>query len=364
MTRWTIHWQDGSPPYFHTTGLSGAIDRTHHRYHATAVICYIHRRRALAIWTRVREYNDVPLEIGLLALELFLPSAAFLDIKDIVHDLDNFAAQFLSVTPDFEAFSTEERATALITWMWAQGFKGTCAGHYCALKNVFVGMTIRTIRTATPLTLVAIFCALARRVGLKAHPCGYPSHVLAIVEEPNTGEYQYYDIFPGTGADPRKDRARLIDNFIGDTQTLSTILSPARTSLMIARAAQNIFNALQLPATERIAQNYGYPDICERATLYAALTAMAVLKPGPGPVTSEVVRQLTEQIPLNYPMDVRLLEEELPKGDDRVLVENVCGALRAEDSTPRAVYTRYSSENKHVLVSSFIRGSFVGNSGG
>lgn len=317
------------------------------RYHATAAIRYIHRRRALEIWNRVRDYDDVPLEVALLALELFVLNSASPDVQEIVQDLDDLARTFLSATPDFSDSNTSEKSMKLILWMWDQGFTGAPHDRYHAFKNVFIGITIRCNRTAIPLTLVAIFCALARRVGLKAYPCGYPGRVLAIVEDQDAMDYRYYDIFCGPGTDPRNDRATLLEGLPSD------LLGPASTSLMVVRAAKNIVNTLQLPDEIRERLNEEYTEICEHSTFYAALTAMVVLRSGFGPVSVMVVQHMTHQIPAGFPMDVRFLEEELLpliiEPDSRRLLENVCGALRTEDSTPRTVSRRNCPENKRVL---------------
>ncbi|KAA8909794.1 Hemimethylated DNA-binding protein YccV like-domain-containing protein [Sphaerosporella brunnea] len=321
------------------------------RYQATAAIRYIHRRRALAIWKRVRDYNDLPLEVALAAFDLFVANKSAPDVEDIIRDIDGLAMSFLATAPEFKTLCTEEKAIKLVHWMWDQGFKGTPAERYRALKNVFVGLTIRTIRTAIPLTLVTIFCAIARRVGLIAHPCGYPGHVLAIVEDPEDGEYQYYDLFPGPGSHPRTDRARLIEGFADDS-VASSLVAPATVSNMVIRAAQNIISTLQLPPPDREEQNNGYPEVCEHSTLYAALTAIVLLKQT-GPISMHVIEHMTQQIPADFPMDVRFLEEELlPRIVDyrgRTLLENVCGALRAEDTMPRTVWRRDCPENHRVL---------------
>lgn len=325
------------------------------RYQATVAIRYIHRRRALSIWNRVREHNDVPLEIALLALDLFVISSATPDVEHIVGLLDGLATSFLATNPGFHALkNTEEKSVRLITWMWDQGFKGCPAEHYRALKNVFIGLTIRTVRTSIPLTLVAIFCALARRVGLVAYPCGYPSHVLAIVEAPEDEEYQYYDLFAGPGTHPRTEKARLVEGF-APGEAISAFLAPATVTSMVFRAAQNIIATLQLRPAERPGRGVsGYPEVCEHSTLYAALTAMVILKPFHEQISETVIEHMTQQIPSDFPMDVRFLEEELlpritiPRA--RRLLENVCGALRAEDTMPRIVSRRNTPENQSVLV--------------
>jgi len=316
------------------------------RYHATAAIRFIHRRRALSIWNRVREVGDVPLEVALLALDLFVATTPEPDIEDYLADIDGFATAFLAATPEFSGLDAEEKAVTLIRWMWEQGFRKTNAVQYRALKNVFVGLTIRTVRTAIPLTLVTIFCGIARRVGIIAYPCAYPRHVLAIVEDPTTGQHKHYDIFQGSSGDPRTDKARLMEHLAPEE---FKALAPASVSSIVTRAAHNLVTSLQLVSMRRAEVNHGYPEICEHSALYGALTALVVL--GITEPSMQIVEHMTRQIPADFPMDVRFLEEELlPRvsTSGRQLLENVCGALRADTLSPAS--RRDSPENKSVLV--------------
>jgi F-box protein 21 len=305
----------------------------------------------LSIWKRVRDHNDVPLEVALLALDLFVIKTPSPDVEDIVKDFDKLATSFLAATPEFPTLNIEEKAVKLIHWMWDQGFKDAPVERYHALKNVFVGLTIRTVRTAIPLTLVAIFCAIARRVDLEAHPCGYPGHVYAIVED-DDGTYLYYDLFPVPGKPPLRPRETLEAELPVEGALRSAIMEPASVLQMVIRAAQNILSILQLVPNERAQTNEGYPEICKHSMVYAALTIMVILKLGP--ITFNVVEHMTQQIPSDFPMDVRFLEEELlPRIQDRggrQRLENVCGALRAADTIPRIVSRRNCPENKCVQV--------------
>lgn len=301
------------------------------------------------------QHDDVPAEVALLALDLFVTPSHSPDVADISSDFDNMAAAFLasiaSAGLDFAALDVEGKSVKLITWMWDQGFRGVSAGKYRALKNAFISLTIRTVRTAIPLTLVAIFIALARRLGLVAHPCGYPGHFLAIVED-EAGQFQYYDVFTGPGIYPRLDRSSLAAA-LDDPDANQAYLSPMPVALLVIRSAQNILHILQMSPGERAVANSGYVPVCTSSALYAALTALVVLKPVP--VSLTVVDHMTKQIPSEFPMDVRFLEEELlPRVYDwtsRSLLERVCNALVAGDTTARAISPRNAPENECVRVS-------------
>lgn len=276
-------------------------------------------------------------------------------------DLDNLAEQFLKEVPNFSSLEVEEKANSLIHWMWSQGFVGTPPDRYRALKNAYIGMTIRSVRSALPLTLVAIFCAIARRVGLHARACAYPGHVYAIVMDspfsPDSSlddrtKYRYYDLFDSKD-NPAVSRESLISLLPPDEPSLITrYLSPSSTAELVTRMSQNIIVTLQLSEAELLQNNHGYPHVCEHSALYAALTAMVIL--GATRVTRHVVEHMMRRVPADFPMDVRFLEEEMvPRvGEEKQkkMLENVCAALRAEDAEMKPVCRRDTEENLAVMV--------------
>lgn len=298
---------------------------------------------------RVLYHEDIPLETALASLELFDTTDATHDAEGTARMLDTLANRFLAETADFTTMSISRKADVLIQWMWKQGFTGTPPDRYRALKNVFVGLTLRTVRTGIPLTLVAIFVGLSRRIGLTAHPCAYPGHVYAIVVD-ESGEHLFYDIF-NEKTDPRIQR-EVITARIPSLATQQSILAPSNNRDLVLRMAQNILATLRLPSIDRIQHNHGYPHVCENSILYAALTAIIIL--GSGRVSPEIIRHMMQQIPSDFPMDVRFLEEEVvPRVADekeREFLGNMCNALRAADAESKAVSRRDTRENRAVMV--------------
>ncbi|KAI5813780.1 hypothetical protein BZA77DRAFT_284357 [Pyronema omphalodes] len=338
------------------------------RYQASIALQYLHRRRALQIWQDLRSGVDVPLEVALLAFDLFVMTGDSPDVEEIVVDFDLLARLFLFQTPEFYLLETSEKTLALITFLWEQGFKACPLGKYRAMKNQFIGLTMRTVRTAIPLTLVGIFCAVARRVGMKAYPCGFPNHMLAIVEAEGNeavsvaggaasasgksnpsnvnsaaANYQYYDLFCSPNRHPRLDKQRLLDDLSShDPALIPSLLSPSPTINIVLRQARNIINTCQLTSrAEADIINICYPRINHTYALYSAIAAHVILKPG---YSHNYVTQLSEICNSHLPMDVRFLEEEIlptvPEGREKGMLTNVVGALRAQDEMPRAVARR------------------------
>lgn len=353
------------------------------RFQASIALQYLHRRRALQIWQDLRSGADVPLEVALLAFDLFVITGDSPDIEETLSDFDSLSQLFLSQTPEFYLLETSEKALALITFLWEQGFKACPLGHYRAMKNQFIGLTMRTVRTAIPLTLVAIFCAVARRVGMKAYPCGFPNHMLAIVEaegneavsvscasasagagatagksspttaaNPAAVNYQYYDLFCSPNRHPRLDKQRLLDDLsTHDPSLIPYLLSPSPILNIVLRQARNIINTCQLTSrAEADVINIGYPSINHTYALYSAIAAHVILKPG---YSHNYVTQMSEICNSYLPMDVRFLEEEIlptvPEGREKGMLTNVVGALRAQDEMPRTVARRDGEGVKYKI---------------
>lgn len=101
--------------------------------------------------------------------------------------LDDTAANFRASTPDFESFSTKEKALALNRWLRAQNLTGVqnAARDYRNLRNCLIGQALRhPDHESIPIISSAIFACVARRLGLLAGCCGFPTHVHAVVALP------------------------------------------------------------------------------------------------------------------------------------------------------------------------------------
>lgn len=157
-----------------------------------------------------------------------------------------------SLPPGIED-DTREMCIAICDWMRSQGFGPAEGDQYLAIRNHFIHKVLEN-RTSLPLTLVAIFVAIARRLGLDAHPVPFPAHVHAWVRvkehTPDEGEEQQHvsiDVYH-SATQPILTSADLdpILHAMGTTaQQHPELLAPASTAEMVMRAARNVANSLR-----------------------------------------------------------------------------------------------------------------------
>lgn len=331
----------------HANASDDVEDVLARRWYASAAIRYIHRRQAIIGWKKLASGEDISLEYALGCFELFILKTPEGDIDDISGILDELAARFKSETTNFADMSTKAKALALCTYMNREGFRGASYESYRALKNAFIGVSLRTDRTNLPLTATAIYCSLATRVGLAAYPCGFPYHVLAIVRNED-GNYIYLDPFRGEGNELPVQGLEHQLSELGVGATMDEFLRPSPTTDIVLRTSRNILESLRrAPGPSDIQQEA--VEIDRHSALYAALTASALLGPR---ITLNVVQHMARRIQDEYSMDVQFFEEDIvPKLEDRnarELLLEMCGELRAEDSAQRPVSRRENLDGNDV----------------
>lgn len=261
--------------------------------------------------------------------------------------LDELAARFQSVTPNLHQLSTKAKASSLCKFMAQEGFRGASSEHYRALKNSFIGISLRTDRTNLPLTATAIFCSLATRIGLTASPCGFPYHVLAIVND--NGRRIYLDPFRGDGNELSVEGLENQLQTLGIDDEKDEYLRPSIVSEIVLRTARNILESLRhTPTTSREPNAL----VNRNSALYAALMASVLLGPR---ITYNLIQHMAKLIQEECPMDVIFFEQQiipqatLPNCAD--LLQDTCIKLRNIDATLNVVNHRSSAEE--VKVSRF-----------
>ncbi|KAL7276273.1 hypothetical protein RUND412_000739 [Rhizina undulata] len=315
------------------------------RWQASVAIHYIHRRRAIHIWKRLAAGDPISLEVALGCFDLFVLNTASDDIEDTAVLLDEIAERFKSQTPNLESMTTKDKALLLSTFLHSEGYRGATTEQYRALKNSFIGVSIRTDKATLPLTSVVLYCALATRIGVKAQPCGFPYHVIAIVHDDETKNYIYLDPFRGDGKELERPALEEKLRTWGMYERANYYLSPSLTGDIVMRTSRNILESIR----QTDATSDPVAPIDRNAALYASLVASVLSSPR---ISVALVKNMTRLIQNDFPMDVRFFEEDLVPGledpNGRQLLENVCGALRAEDSSPRTVTRRATQEEMAV----------------
>ena len=97
--------------------------------------------------------------------------------------LDSLAEKTRYSIENFQTLSTRAKSLAIIRFLRSNGFNGVTSDKWFDIQNNFIGIALRQKEhQCLPLISVGIFCAIARRLGLDARPCGFPLHVHAIVQ--------------------------------------------------------------------------------------------------------------------------------------------------------------------------------------
>ena len=303
----------------------------------------------------------------------------------ISESLDNIANAIRLQNPDFEGRSTRQRAITVVKHLRDNNITGLNQDqdqHFHDLQNNFMGVALhRYPHSSLPLISTAIFCCVAKRLGLDAHACGFPLHVVAIIRPPDgfdldgdcltvanlTKPRMYLDPYASeaeTPIDHLVARLQLVgaskDKYIG-------FLEPSSTSDIILRTSRNILTSVQQSHRHTMARQGGHvpgmdssssPDM--ESAFYAALWASLLLgipPDGDGPVHATVRRRnllppIVEHFETHFPTDVGLIEEYIvPLFQNLVeyaqLRESV-RVMRTVDSMPKQVKRRTEEISQHV----------------
>ncbi|KAI9833852.1 MAG: hypothetical protein M1826_006375 [Phylliscum demangeonii] len=228
------------------------------RYFSADVLSYVHRMIALSEWIKFVDGPEPSLERALTAFDLFLARDAECDFDKVSDQLDHLACQLRDDCPGLDQLPTRAKAQAVVSFLRGKGFRGVAAGSsYHALENNYIGLALSNdTHSSLPFISVAIYCAVAERVGLSVRPVCVPGHVYALVESPVgrdldgnvvSGEEAvgqvYMDPFASEEAIPPAKfqlqwRESLMDGLV----------EPACTAALVIRAAGNIHASVQAEA--------------------------------------------------------------------------------------------------------------------
>lgn len=270
------------------------------RYYANAALERIHREMAIAVWKDLQDGHHVPIDRALGAYDMFARGGEDVDFDIMAADLDLLAQGLLSEHPAFHGLSTRAKASTLASYLRTRGFQGVPDTSYRALRNSFIGLVLQSpTHQSLPLISVALYCALAQRVGLDARPCGFLFHVYCLVYAPkqftldgvykpsscDTLDSMYLDPFRSSDEVRQGDLLRVLRDMGVPSSEHQTFLSDTTTREMVLRTARNIMNSVQT-----IRQTQGgvhgistawldaYPDM--DSAFYATIWAMLLLGPG------------------------------------------------------------------------------------
>ncbi|KAF2000307.1 YccV-like-domain-containing protein [Amniculicola lignicola CBS 123094] len=310
------------------------------RYYANAMLERIQRAMAIDVWKDMAHGKHVPVEKALGAYDMFCRTGAEVDFDVIARDLDTLAATVLETHPDFRDLDTRTKASTLASFLRDRGYDGVSQSSYHNLRNSFIGLVLRSeTHDSLPLISVAIYCAVAERIGLDARPCGFLFHMYCLVYAPKDytldGTYKptssaaldfmYLDPFHSSDEIGQDSLLRMLRDMGVPSVEHKAFLSDTTTRELVLRTARNIMTSVQQIRQDNdmghgIQANWvrAHPDMDN--SFYATIWAMLVLGPGTedaGALSNLSTRRrqylpyLLEHFQTHYPWDITLLEQHV-----------------------------------------------------
>ena len=350
------------------------------RYYGEAILGSFHRKLAIEEWQRLRQGGDVPLERALGAYDMFVIGGRKGEMSDVMKELDDLTAKLLQQHPNLPTMTSRQKALTLVTYLREHSYLGIDADTpYVALKNNLISAALfEPEHHSLPLISAAIYCSIARRVGLDARPCNYPLHIFVRVVPPpdqnldgkpvshptstssssstspspptSEPDVMYLDPFRSTAEVSPDSLASELKNMGVPRSSYPIFLSAAPTRDIVLRSCRNMLNAIH---ADTVAVGHAVPPRPWTRTfpdkdgfLYAAQWALLVLErldAGPERRTPWPMA-ISDVFQEHFPMDVGLLEEHTTPtlkdtpDHDRMLEQT--RGIRMADSAPKPVVRR------------------------
>lgn len=299
------------------------------RYYADFVLGQIHRTTALEKWTRLQKRQMVRLEEVLGAYDLFVLAGRKGDLNDIDQEFDRIAEAIRARHPDFDDLSVRRKAVEVAKYLREHNLVGNPSQEdYHALRNNFISIALfDEPHTSLPLQSVAIYCSVARRLGIHAKPSNYPTHVHAVVEAPShvtldgkvrtlehDAELEIMHMDPWRSSDevPREDLTLRLSQMGAPPNQHAFHLGATSNLDLALRTGRNIMNSVQKARDEQrgTTRRTTYPDI--ECAWYGMLWSMMILGDNNPAATLHRRRQclpyLADHFQNHFPEDLGLLE--------------------------------------------------------
>ena len=349
------------------------------RYYADAVLGQIHRRTALDKWTRLQKRQMVSLEEVLGSYDLFVLEGRKGDLGDIDQELHRIADAVRDSDAEFETRSIRQKAVLIAEYLRLHSLVGnTNDDEYHALRNNFISIALfEDPHTSLPLQSVAIYCSVARRLGINAKPSNYPSHVHAVIEAPPNlsldgaekiqlqdpePEIMHMDPWRSSEEVPREQLTLRLTQMGAPATQHRSHLGATGTFELAIRTGRNIMHSVQ-EARDRYRQHATnpnrstpYPDI--EAAWYSMLWSMMILGDTNSASTLHRRRQclpyLAEHFQQHFPEDLGLVENVIAPmfaGErEHTVLMHMITTNRAGDANPKAPCRRTAEKNVEFKI--------------
>lgn len=311
------------------------------RYYADVVLGQIHRTTALEKWTRLQKSQMVSLEEVLGAYDLFVLAGRKGDLHDIDDELERLANAVKARDPEFDGLSIRTKAVNIARFLRSEELVGNPNQEdYHALRNNFISIALfDEVHASLPLQSVAIYCAVARKLGVDAEPSNYPAHVHAVITAPATmtldgkrrtdtaaaePEAMYMDPWRSDEEVPREQLTLRLRQMGAPPAQHAQFLGAAKKLEITLRTGRNIMNSVQEIRSlqeirlrqqrhSRAHSTPDYPDV--EAAWYSMLWSMMILGDSNADATLHRRRQclsyLVEHFRRHFPEDLALVERHI-----------------------------------------------------
>lgn len=300
------------------------------RFFSGAVLGTLHRAIAIKEWVELAQgTTDIPLDRGLAGFDMFILHDRQGDLEEVSVRLDNLASMIC--IPENARTSTRCKAIAISRFLVDQNFVGirtNVSANYHNMQNNFIGIALEDPEhPSLPLVSVAIYCCIAKRLGVDARPCGFPFHMLAIIQPPSgfTLDGQAEDASEAMYIDPFRSYHEISVQDLSSQLTSMGVLEEDRrgyldaspTIEILRRAAKNIITSVQTQSRDdgnrNVNEHSSFLDV--DGAFYSALWALMLLAGG-NPTTVNVQRiqvlpHLIQRLKDDYCADVGLVENYL-----------------------------------------------------
>lgn len=309
------------------------------RYYANAILGQLHRKTALEQWNKLQRHEMVSLESVLGAYDLFVLGGGKGDLGDISQELDRIAQCIRLRDPEFDDLSIRKKAVQIAKYLRSEQLVGNPSQEdYHALRNNFISIALfDDVHTSLPLQSVAIYCCVARRLGVNAKPSNYPMHVHAVIEAPETEDLDgrptmlndatsearaedgpatmHMDPWRSSEEVPTEElTTRLIQMGVPPQQNAHHLGATSMLEMAL-RTGRNIMNSVQ-EARDRqrgTTRRATVPDV--ESAWYSMLWSMVILGDSNSAATLHRRRQclpyLLEHFQQHFPEDLNLIENVL-----------------------------------------------------
>nr|POE96907.1 isoform 2 of f-box only protein 21 [Quercus suber] len=295
------------------------------RYYASSVLGQIHRATALEKWQRLQDQRMVRLEEVLGSYDLFVVNGKQGDLGDIDRELDRIAAAIRTRDSDFDRFNIRQKAIKIAEWLRSERLVGNPSeDDYHALRNNYISIALfHEPHTSLPLQSVAIYCAVARRLGVNAKPSNYPHHVHAVVEAPRGTnldgahcvvddlDTMHMDPWRSSEEVPREQLTLRLRQMGAPESQMAHHLGPTSNLEIAMRTTRNIMNSVQ-EARDRqrgTVHRQPYPDI--ENSWYGMLWSMLMLADKTNAALAkrrQCLPYLLRHYEIEHPEDLNLIE--------------------------------------------------------